>query len=68
MKLNKKPQTGEKVYIFLYHFCCEIENFPGNFDSFEHKNHKVCWINIEKVNKEKTAPNIAFLIEKEDLE
>jgi len=57
-----------KKFIFFYHFRGEIENFPGNFDSFEHNNHKVCWINIEKVNKEKTALNIAFLIEKEDLE
>jgi len=67
LKLNKNPQTGEEMEIFLYHFQGEIENFKNNFNSFEHSYHKICWVEINKLNKEDVAPNITFLKEKGEL-
>jgi len=67
LKLSKKPQTSEKMNIFLYHFMGEIENFKNNFNSFEHFGHKICWVKIDSLNKEDVAPNINFLREKGEL-
>ena len=67
MKLNKKPGTEEDIKIFLYHFKSELKNFHGDFNSFEHNNHKVIWVPLDKIENYEVAPNIKFLSEKGEL-
>lgn len=67
MKLKKKPQTGEEIDIFLYHFHGEIKDKIKNFESFENNSHKVCWIDLNKLENYSVGPNIKFLIEKGEL-
>ncbi len=65
--LTEDPDTGKQINVFLYHFKFDLENFNENFDSFEHNNHKVCWINLSKLENYNIAPNIKFLFEKGEL-
>lgn len=66
-KLDKNPQTGEKMIIELHHYQCELINSSENYKPFRHGEHQVRWININEIGKYKVAPNIKFLIERGEI-
>ena len=68
-KLDKKPQTGENVEMYLHHYLAELKEPVKDYNPYNHKGHMVSWINIKDMKKEKhpVAPNIKFLIEKGDI-
>jgi ADP-ribose pyrophosphatase YjhB (NUDIX family) len=69
MVLDKNPETGEEMGIELYHFKGEILSREKRKLSYEHGEHEVAWLEIEKIKKGEydVAPNVMFVIEKEKL-
>ncbi len=68
--LNKKPQTGEKINIELHHFRAELLGEVRNYEKFSHNDHDVFWLKIDeiKLGKYDVAPNIEFLLDKNELQ
>jgi len=67
MKLKKKPQTGEIIDIYLYHFKGKLINEIKDFKNFKHNHHKISWIKIDKLKNYSIGPNIKFLIDNGDI-
>jgi len=69
IKLNKNPQTKEKMKIELHHYKCELINHPENYKPFKHNGHKVEWVYLYKLVEGQylLAPNIYQLILKNDI-
>lgn len=67
--LTKKPQTGEEVNIELYHFRAELTDKIESYENFSHNGHEIHWLSISEIKegKYKVAPNINFLIEKNEI-
>lgn len=67
--LDKKPGTGKKMEIYLYHFKADLLDDVKNYGSFNYRGHLVRWIRLEDIysGKEKLAPNLDFLIDKKEI-
>ena len=69
LRLNKNPQTREKMKIILNHYKCELTNPPKDYKPFEHNGHKVLWAYLYEIveGKYPIAPNIRFLLLQGDI-
>jgi 8-oxo-dGTP diphosphatase len=69
MKLDKNPQTGEKMIIELHHYQCELTDSSRSYKQFEYNGHQVKWLDIKEIKQGKypVAPNIKFLIERGEI-
>ena len=69
MILDRNPETWEEMRIELYHFKGEILNRKGEELFYEHGEHEVAWLEIDKIKNGMyaVAPNVLFVIEKEKL-
>jgi ADP-ribose pyrophosphatase YjhB (NUDIX family) len=67
MILWKNPQTGEKMTIILIHYLAKLKN-PNEIKPIL-PIKKIKWLDINEIKKGKynIAPNIKFLIEKQDI-
>lgn len=67
--LKKKPGTDEEIDIELHHYEAEILGDVSSYEPFYHDGHHVHWLPIKGIRKGKykIAPNILFLIEKEEI-
>jgi ADP-ribose pyrophosphatase YjhB (NUDIX family) len=69
LRLKKKPGTNEIINVELHHYLAKLKNPVVNYDSFNHNEQLVSWLNITDIKSYKyaVAPNIKFLIEKEKI-
>lgn len=63
-ELNKKPQTGGDISIFLYHFKGDIKNWSGLTKDFDFNEHHLVWADLDKINSGfiEVAPNVKFVL------
>lgn len=68
MELTKRPGKGEKIKISLHHYLAELISPIDNYDGFNYGDHEVRWLDIPGIKRKEynVAPNIYFLIEKEE--
>ena len=64
-KLTKKPQTGEEIDVFLYHFRGDLKDWSGTTKDFDFNGHHLVWAELNKIHSGfiEVAPNVKFLLE-----
>jgi len=69
MYLDKRPGTEEEIKIELHHYSAKLIEGVESTNSFNYENHEVKWLDIEEIEqgKHEVAPNINFLIDKEEI-